>query len=118
MFQESLEKLVKSVDGALGAAVMNRNGVIVEHVLNNSDSHCTLDGLPELGPIFEQLDGMRDVFDPGSYRSCVIRGTHRSTLIRPLDGHYMAMLWVVPTTLLGKAKFKLRAISPDLIAQL
>ena len=47
MFQESLEKLVKSVDGALGAAVMNRNGVIVEHVLNISDSPGALDGLPE-----------------------------------------------------------------------
>ena len=118
MFQPILEKLVNTIEGALGAAVMNRSGVIVESLCLASEAASSVDGVPELGPIFEQLDGMRDLFDPGSYRSCVIRGHSRVTLIRPLDAEYLALLWVRPSTLIGRAKFKLRVISPDLTAQL
>ena len=118
MFQSTLNRLVDSVQGALGAAVMNRSGVVVEHVRSSECLDSSLDGIPELGPIFDQLDGMRDLFDPGEYQSCIIHGANRVILMRPLNQDYIALFWVRPTTILGKAKFKLRVVTPDLAAEL
>ena len=118
MFEATLKNLVASIEGALGAAVMNRYGVVVASVISDNQPPNTLDALPDLGPVYEQIDALRELVDLGDYRSLSFRTDQRVILIRPLNADYLAVFSLTPHVIIGRAKFKLRVAAPLLAAEL
>ena len=118
LFKVTLEKLIASVEGAYGAAVMNRFGVIVESVAVDEDAARYMHALPELGPVYEQIDALRELVNFGQYRSLSFRTEQLLILMRPLTTDYIALLCLAPDAIVGRAKFKLRVAAPSLTAEL
>jgi predicted regulator of Ras-like GTPase activity (Roadblock/LC7/MglB family) len=118
VFETTLARVVSQVEGALGAAVLSYDGVLIEAV---DDSGAGVAGAPvdqEYAAVLKQLTSIGEAVDFGELQAFTIEGADRCLLVRPLSPHYVAVLQVQPDAVLGKGHFYLRVAAPDLAREL
>jgi predicted regulator of Ras-like GTPase activity (Roadblock/LC7/MglB family) len=111
--RERLRKLIRETTSALGAAVVNSDGVVV--VVETTDVMSEpASGLSEYGMVLEQLSAVNEVLGLGKSVSCQVDSDQRTTLIRRLNQHYFVALWLSGSQDADRAAFQLRLASTDL----
>mgnify|MGYP001498114739 CR=1 FL=1 len=118
MLQSNLEALVASTQDAMGAAVLNLDGVVIDAYDGTGLDPEPAHALPEFGQVIRQLRAVNETFSVGDMVSTEVRGADRITLLRPLNEHYLLAMWIRPNALVPQAKFRLRVAAPDVALQL
>lgn len=118
MFQPTLERLVGDVQGALGAAVLSLDGLVVQAVDAQGRSVMPDEATAHYGPVLRQLTNIAQSVDLGEVVQFTLESADRATLVRVLNLEYVAILAVSPQTVPGKGHFHLRVASPDLVREL
>ena len=118
MLQTTLEALVVSTEDAMGAAVLNLDGLVIDAYDGTGLDPEPAHSLPEFGQVIRQLGAVNETFTFGEMVVTEVRGVDRITLLRPLNEHYLLAMWVRPTAIIPKAKFRLRVAAPDVAMQL
>jgi predicted regulator of Ras-like GTPase activity (Roadblock/LC7/MglB family) len=118
VFQPTLERLVGDVQGAIGAAVLSLDGLVVQAVNADGQVVASDDAIAQYGPVLRQLTNIAQSVDLGEVTQFTLESADRATLVRVLSPEYVAILTVSPQTVPGKGHFYLRVASPDLVRQL
>lgn len=118
MFEDLLSTIVNKTPGALGAAVINLDGLTVEAVDAYGHPAAADTAASDYASVFKQLAGLRDSLDVGDLQEFTVSGTGRTILVRMLTSTYYAALAIAPDGLLGKGRYQLRIASPDLAREL
>ncbi|MCA9543586.1 MAG: hypothetical protein KC613_04320 [Myxococcales bacterium] len=119
MFQPTLAHIVKKVDGAMGAAVLSLEGLVIEAIDGAGQPMTPEPALADAyGPVFKQLIEAGDAVDAGELDRLTIESPDRAWLVRRLSEHYVAALTVRAGTALSKAHYHLRVAAPDLAKEL
>ncbi|MEE2755628.1 MAG: hypothetical protein VYA30_03150 [Myxococcota bacterium] len=113
--EEHLNRLVDHIDGALGAALLNADGVVVHAVEPGKNLRLT-HGLSEFGLVAKQLTSLDELSDLGEPLSFKFDSSDRTLLLRPLGPKYFVALWIKATHDALRAQFQLRIVSADLMA--
>ena len=107
MLSNQLRQLLDASDGAIGAALVNSDGVII-HAESTHPSFDPASGLSEYGMVVQQLGNLNEVTPIGESTCCTVRSSARVTLIRQVSEHYFLALWLKTTAQVEKARFLLR----------
>lgn len=118
MFQPILSRVVDQVDGALGAAVLNLDGLTIEAVDGLGEIVAPEVVAGEYASVVHQLVGVSDAMELGDVGELTIEGEDRTTLVRLLDPNYALVLTVRPDAILGRCRFYLRCAAPDVSREL
>lgn len=118
MFEATLKQLISDIDGAVGAAVLNLDGVVVEAVDGGGQTTPTEDASREYAAVFKQLLSVGEAVEMGTVNEFTIEGQSRKTLLRVLSPHYAVAVLTEPDTLTPKGHFYLRVAAPDLVREL
>lgn len=118
MFQSTLERLVGDVTGALGAAVVGLDGLVVAAVDANGAAVAEDEATAQYGPVLRQLTNIAQSVELGAVVQFTLESADRATVVRLLSPDYAAVLAVRPEVVVGKAHFHLRVASPDLVREL
>ena len=113
--EEQLNRLIDAVDGAMGAALLSSDGVII-HAIEPRRSTGIANGLSEFGLVAKQLTSLDDLSHLGEPLSFMFDSTERTVLIRSLGPNYFVALWVSAATDVLVAQFRLRVVCADLMA--
>jgi len=115
MLDDHLKRLISTADGAIGAAVVNSDGVVIDVV---SMQPCVepAGGLSEYGMVVQQLAALNDVFPLGESPCCVVRTSERVTLLRRVNAKYFVALWIRASAQVAQAGFRLRLAAAELRA--
>ncbi len=118
MFEATLSRVVSQVEGALGAAILGYDGVLVLAV--DAQGHLTAgdDADRAYATVIKQLTSVGEAVELGELQAFTIEAADRTLLVRPLSAHYVVALQVAPETVLGKGHFYLRVAAPDLAREL
>ena len=118
MFEGPLGQIVRKVEGALGAAVISVEGLVIEAVDRGGDAIQPDAALAEYGLAMRHLMDLDGVAELGELRHCALESQDRTTLIRRLSPSYLAALQIGPKALASRAAFELRVASRDLAKEL
>jgi predicted regulator of Ras-like GTPase activity (Roadblock/LC7/MglB family) len=118
VFQPTLQRVVERADGALGAAVLSLDGLVIEAVDGQGASVPPAAAMATYGPVFKQLLGIGDAVDLGAIERFTVSTGAQTHLVRMLDRQYLAVLTVGPNAIEGQAHFHLRVVAPDLARSL
>ncbi|MBV69716.1 MAG: hypothetical protein CMH52_00075 [Myxococcales bacterium] len=113
--QEQLTRLVDDVDGALGAALLNSDGIVV-HAVEPGKKSSLAHGLSEFGLVAKQLTSLNELSELGEPLSFKFDSSDRTLLLRPLGPNYFVALWLKGAHDALRAQFQLRIVSADLMA--
>lgn len=118
VFKPTLQRVVEKVDGALGAAVLSLDGLVIEAVDQAGHAVAGSDALITYGPVFKQLLGIADAVDLGEIERFTVNAGARTHLVRVLDARYVAALTIDGDAIEGQGHFHLRVAAPDLAREL
>ncbi len=118
MFAATLSNIVRGVEGARGAAVLNLAGVVVEAVDASGNPVGADDVLADYADVFQQIANVDEAVDMGHVGRMTVQTPDGAMYLRALSEHYVVALNTTPETIPGKAHFKLRVAAPDLAREL
>ena len=118
VFEGTLGEVVRRVDGARGAAVINLDGVVVGAIDGAGETVAPDEVTPEYAAVFKQLLSVNEAIDLGEVERLSLRCEGHTVLLRRLSSEYAVLLRVDPETILGKAHFYLRLAAPDFAREL
>lgn len=114
MFQRALEQLVNRVQGALGAAVLSYEGLVIDAVSPEGADFIGDEALPQYAEILQQLLNVTPALDLGSSQEFTLESPERTILARVLNERYFVLLAVRPAVPPGRGHFHLRLASGTL----
>jgi predicted regulator of Ras-like GTPase activity (Roadblock/LC7/MglB family) len=121
MFQESLQRIVDSVEGGLAGILMGFDGIAVDSYIRPPRSGDPLDintvGM-EFSFILGQVRKAAEALEIGQVQEMLIRAERLSVLIRVLNKEYFLALALTEAGNFGKGRYLLRAVAPKLQAEL
>jgi predicted regulator of Ras-like GTPase activity (Roadblock/LC7/MglB family) len=115
MFSRQLSTLVNNTESALGAAVVNAHGIVID-LVSSSPTLVPESGLAEHGMVIQQLSALNREFPMGESICCRIRTADRITLLRRVGEFYFLALWIESKASVDKAAFQLRLAASDIQA--
>ena len=116
-FQTILQTIVDGCGGAVGAALMGRDGIPIDQALARSDAARTLEeefsaaGV-EFGRILDEIRKVSDALGGGALRETVVSLARFSLVLHTVDDDYFIVLALLPDGNLGKARYLLRRHLP------
>ncbi len=120
-FRDELQHLVEDVDGAVAASVMGMDGIAIDTVEAADDRVPEVDIqtlLVEYNSILGQLMQAGEVLETGHLDELTVATERLITLTRRMSDEYYAVLAIVPSALLGRARYRLRLTASRLCAEL
>lgn len=117
-FKEHLEAVCGQVEGAVACSIMGFNGLPVDsHRV--SELAVDLDGLwVEYSSLFGQIQRAAETMQGGVVKEVAIHTDRLSTLARMINHEYFLVLALSPDGNIGKGRFALRIIAPQLAPEL
>ena len=123
MFQESLQRIVDSVEGGLAGILMGFDGILVESY-NRPPSppgtpplEMNVVGM-EFSVILSQVRRAAEALEIGKVQELAIRAEGLTVLIRVLNQDYFLALAIRENGNFGKGRYLLRMVAPKLQAEL
>jgi predicted regulator of Ras-like GTPase activity (Roadblock/LC7/MglB family) len=118
MFRESIQKMVDRVDGGLAGILMGFDGISVE-------SYTRTDSVPdiqtvgmELSHVISQMRRAAELLEVGGMHEVIVRAEKLSVVVRALNAEYFVACALTPEGNLGKARYLLRLLAPQIQAEL
>ncbi|MCB9545926.1 MAG: hypothetical protein H6706_08685 [Myxococcales bacterium] len=114
MFESTLKRLVADADGALGAAVLSLDGLVIEAV-DETGAPCDPEvATLEYAQVFKQLLAAAEEIELGRVERFTVEGHKRLGLARVLSPHYVVALNLPAGAIEAQGHFHLRVAAPDL----
>ena len=118
MFTQYLEKIVDQVGDGIGAVIMGLDGIAVETYIRDQHSFdVSVIGM-EFSFILTQVKKAAEALKIGGLSDFVIKAEQLTLVIRMLTDEYFVAVALMPSGNLGKCRFLLRLIAPQIIREL
>jgi predicted regulator of Ras-like GTPase activity (Roadblock/LC7/MglB family) len=118
MFRDALQNVVNSVDGGLAGMVMDFEGIPLE-TYSLGDSEFDIENVgAEASVLVKAIQRATDMLNAGETKEVSIKSDRVTTLIRVLNESYFVALTLRPEGNLGKARYMLRVLAPQLVQEL
>lgn len=118
MFRDALQNVVNGVDGGLAGMVMDFEGIPLE-TYSREDSEFDIENVgAEASVLVKAIQRATDMLSAGDTKEVSIKSERVTTLIRVLNDSYFVALTLRPEGNLGKARYLLRVLAPELVAEL
>lgn len=118
MFKEALQTAVDGTDGGLAGLLMDFEGIPLE---SYSREGATLDielvGI-EASVVVKAIQRANEMLDAGPTREIAFKSDKLVTLIRIINQTYFVALALTPEGNLGKGRYLLRVLAPELAQEL
>ncbi len=119
-FREALDQLCAAQPGAISATIMGVDGIPIDTV--EPGLHQTQAEVPSLmveySSLLKQVRSSAQMFEAGDLRELCICSEHLQTLVRPINEEYFLALSVNKDAGLGKARYLLRVLAPQMLEAL
>ncbi len=117
MFGNKLENMINKTPGGHSAVLMGLDGIPVDFFSKNEEIDIETVGM-EFSVILREVRKTIELLESGSAEELTIRTTDMTTLVRLLNDEYFIALLLSPKGNLGKARYLLRVLAPELLAEL
>ena len=117
-FKQHLEAVCGQVEGAVACSIMGFNGLPVD-TFRVSEPGLDLDGLwVEYSSLFSQIQRAAESMQGGLVKEVAIHTDRLTTLARMINAEYFLVLALAPDGNVGKGRFALRIIAPQVAPEL
>ena len=118
MFKEALQTAVDGTDGGLAGLLMDFEGIPVE-TYSRPDSEFDIESVgAEVSVIIKAIQRASEMLDAGSTREVAFKSDKLVTLIRVINDTYFVAMALSPSGNLGKGRYLLRVLAPQLADEL
>jgi len=121
MFRENLQKLVNRLDGGVGGVLMGFDGIAVETYVRDGQAGQVADlhtVAMEFGHLVGQARGAAERSELGALREVTIRTDKLTVVMLLLTKDYFLACGIVPTGNVGKARYLVKLVAPQIRAEL
>jgi predicted regulator of Ras-like GTPase activity (Roadblock/LC7/MglB family) len=118
MFQQALQNVVEGVDGGLAGMVMDFEGIPLDsYSCDDTQFDIEIVGA-EASVLVKAIQRATEMLDAGETREVSFKSDRVVTLIRVINESYFVALTLRPDGNLGKARYLLRVLAPQLVEEL
>jgi predicted regulator of Ras-like GTPase activity (Roadblock/LC7/MglB family) len=117
MFKEALRSVVDGIDGGLAGLLMDFEGIPVETYSRSAGFDIESVGA-EVSVVVKAIQRASEMLDAGATREVAFRSDKLVTLIRVINESYFVMVALAPEGNLGKGRYLLRIVAPQLAQEL
>ncbi|MFZ5894491.1 MAG: roadblock/LC7 domain-containing protein [Myxococcota bacterium] len=118
MFKEALQSVVDGTDGGLAGLLMDFEGIPVE-TYSKADSVFDIESVgAEVSVVVKAIQRASEMLDAGPTREVAFRSDKLVTLIRVINESYFVAVALSPEGNLGKGRYLLRIVAPQLAEEL
>ena len=113
MFLEKLENAVGSITGCEAAILMGFDGIPVDSFEANKEVDIETVGM-EFSVVLKEVRKAAELLEAGDAEELTVRTEKMSTILRVVNGEYFVAMLLSPGGNVGKAKYVLRILAPDM----
>ncbi len=121
MFRESIQKLVRRLDGGVAGVVMGFDGIAIDSYVRDGQTGHVADIVTasmEFGHLVGQLRGASERLELGALREVTIKTDKLTVVMLLLTKDYFLACGILPTGNVGKARYLVRMAAPQIRAEL
>lgn len=118
MFKEALQNVVHQTDGGLAGLLMDFEGIPLESYSKEGMSFDIESVGVEASVVVKAIQRASEMLDAGPTREIAIKSDKLLTLIRIINQTYFVALALTPEGNLGKGRYQLRLLAPELAKEL
>jgi predicted regulator of Ras-like GTPase activity (Roadblock/LC7/MglB family) len=118
MFKEALRNIVEGTDGGLAGLLMDFEGIPVETYSRNESSVDIESVGAEVSVVVKAIQRATQMLDAGETREVAFKSDKLVTLIRVINESYFVAVALTPEGNLGKGRYLLRVLAPELADEL
>jgi len=119
MFEESLRRLVDSVEGGLACVVMGFDGISLEKYLANEPGAFDVETIGmEYSVVLRQIRTTASMLDAGDLGEVAIRNERLTAILRPISDEYFLLFAMKPDGNFGKGRYLARLVAPEIRREL
>jgi predicted regulator of Ras-like GTPase activity (Roadblock/LC7/MglB family) len=115
MFKEVLRDVVERTEGGMASLLMGFDGIPVENYVKDGDRADVESVGMEYSVILTQIAKAARMLEAGEAREVSIQAERLTTVVRLLSPEYFVAITLTPQGNVGKARFLLRTLTPQLI---
>jgi predicted regulator of Ras-like GTPase activity (Roadblock/LC7/MglB family) len=118
-FKQHLEAVCSQVEGSVACSIMGFNGLPVDSHRVSEPAGMDLDGLwVEYSSLIGQIQRAAESMQGGAVKEVAIHTDKLTTVARLINPEYFLVLALSPEGNVGKGRFALRIIAPQLAPEL
>jgi predicted regulator of Ras-like GTPase activity (Roadblock/LC7/MglB family) len=118
MFKEALRNIVEGTDGGLAGLLMDFEGIPVE-TYSRKEATVDIESVgAEVSVVVKAIQRATEMLDAGETREVAFKSDKLVTLIRVINESYFVAVTLTPEGNLGKGRYLLRVIAPELADEL
>jgi predicted regulator of Ras-like GTPase activity (Roadblock/LC7/MglB family) len=115
MFKEVLRDIVERTEGGMASLLMGFDGIPVENYVKEGDRADVESVGMEYSVILTQIAKAARMLEAGEAREVAIQAERLTTVVRLLSPEYFVAVTLTPQGNVGKARFLLRTLTPQLV---
>ena len=113
MFGSKLEEAVRAIKGGHSAILMGFDGIPVDMFTTNEDVDIETVGM-EFSVLLKEVRKAAEMLDAGDAEELTVRTDKLVTVLRIINDEYFVSIALDPGGNLGKARYLLRVLAPQL----
>jgi predicted regulator of Ras-like GTPase activity (Roadblock/LC7/MglB family) len=118
MFKEALERVVNATDGGIAGLLMDFEGIPLESYAR-ADAALDIEVVgAEVSVVVKAIQRATEMLEAGATSEVSFRSDKMITLIRVINEGYFVAMTMTPEGNLGKGRFLLRTLAPQLAQEL
>ncbi len=118
MFKEALQRVVSGTDGGIASLLMDFEGIPLESYTKEGATLDIETVGAEVSVVVKAIQRATEMLDAGATDEVSFRSEKMVTLIRVVNDGYFIAMTLSPDGNLGKARFLLRLLAPQLAEEL
>lgn len=118
MFKEALRDVVEGTDGGLAGLLMDFEGIPLETYSRQNAGFDIESVGAEVSVVVKAIQRASEMLDAGATREVAFKSDKLVTLIRVINQSYFIAVALSPDGNLGKGRYLLRVIAPQLAEEL
>ncbi len=117
MFSTRLEKAVDNVPGGQAALLMGFDGILVEMIGDEDAMDIETMGM-ELSVVLKEVRKASELLEAGEATELTIRTEKMLAVLRVVNEEYFLVMALSPKGNIGKARYALRMLAPDIHSEI
>lgn len=119
-FRELVERVVNEVPGCVNCTLLGYDGISIDSVDNPEalEGISAADATVEYAYLVKQVRSAAEGLASGEVEDVCIRSEKMATVLRPLTDEYLISATLTPAGLVGKGRYLLRVVAPQLLQEL
>ncbi len=118
MFRESIQKVVDRVDGGIAGILMGFDGIAVESYTKAGQTTDIQTVGMELAHVLTQMRRAAELMEVGKLQETIFRADQLTVIVAPLNEEYFLGVALAPGGNLGKVRYLMRLLVPQLLKEL